>query len=81
MTCYLVSIKTYQVKPSLFDRLSLSIAATLFQSFLIADLKPTKNMHLHQAGLLDDIDYGAKSYWKYFHGLPRFNIRSNEASD
>ena len=80
-TCYLVSIKTYQVKPSLFDRLSLSIAATLFQSFLIADLKPTKNMRLHQAGLLDDIDYGAKTYWEYFHQLPRLNIRSNEASD
>jgi hypothetical protein len=80
-TCYLVSIKTYQTKPSLFDRLSLSIAASLFQSFLIADLNPTKNMRLHQAGLLDDIDDGARTYWAYFHKLPRFNIRFNKASD
>ena len=73
-TCYLVAMKAYQEKASLADKLSVAIAATLFQSFLNADIKPTMNMQLHRGGLLEDIDYGAIAYWDYLAQLPRFNV-------
>lgn len=69
---YLVSLLAYQDKPSFFSKLKLSISALLLQSFFKTDIKPTQNMRLHQAGLLDDLDYGAKIYWSHFYQLPRF---------
>jgi nitrite reductase/ring-hydroxylating ferredoxin subunit len=69
---YLVSLTAYQDKPSLLNKLKLSISACLLQGFFKADIKPTKNMRLHQKGLLDDLDYGAKIYWSHFYRLPRF---------
>lgn len=72
---YLVAIRAHDGKPSLFDKLSLSIAVHLIQGFLITDLKPTKNMSLHQMGLLDDLDNSTKIYWDHCQELPRFNIK------
>lgn len=72
---YLVSIKECQDKPSLFDKLKLSIAVQIFHGFLSSDHKIIKNMHLHRTGLFNDLDKGARLYWDYFEALPRFNRR------
>lgn len=71
-SCYLIAMKTVQEQPSIKDKLSVAIAATLFKSYLHADIKPTRNMQLHRAGLLDNVDYGTNIYWDHVEKLPRF---------
>ena len=68
---YLVALRAQQGKATLLDKLRLSIAVNVLQNFLSTDQKALNNMRLHTAGLLDDLDKGAKLYWNFVEGLPR----------
>ncbi len=68
---YLVTLKEQQGKSIVFDRLTLMVTSWLVRNFLMADLKATKNIHLHQVGLVDELDSGAYKFWSFFNSLPR----------
>lgn len=77
---YIVTMKesTKNRLAVVLDRLVLISSSWLFYNFLKADLKAIKNIRLHQAGLLDDLDNGARKFWNYFKSLPRINTEKKE---